>query len=262
MPLPERFSKDSVVEKWALNTNEYFNKIEDEITTEKDSSFNLLIETLELKERIEHKVQTNNYQDIDRLIQLYERKLVKAFKIIYKLMLSIRTNLSIMFLDSELPPEFISAISNTMNSSLTYVEFLQSEQDPIIIDLKKYKSGRITIKKTKPILARIDELDEDHVKLLLNLQRLLFFIEIWNSPTLDALFTNQDIHYDIKNFETHQDFFIKSLFKLNQFAKEFHHKVINIAKECKQTIPFSLKEKKLKKNDDAISLYAKIIHSF
>ncbi len=262
MPLPERFSKANVLEKWLLNTNQYFNKVEDEISAEKDSSFSLLIETLELKEKIEYKVQTNNYQNIDRLIKLYDRKLIDAFKLIYKLMLSIRTNLSIMFLDSELPPEFISTISNTMNSSLTFIEFLQSEQDSIFVDLNKYKSGRTTVKRTKPILARIDALDEDHNKLLLNFQRLLFFIEIWNSPTLEVLFTDQDIHYDIKNFESHQGFFINSLNKLNQFAKDFHHKVINAAMERKQSIPFSLKEKDSRKDDDAISLFAKIIHSY
>ena len=262
MPLPERFSKDQVLKKWSLNTNQFFNNIEDEIKAEKDSSFSLLIETLEIKDRIEQKVQNNNYKNIDRLIKLYERKLDDAFKLINKLMLSMRTNMSIMFLDSELPPEFISTISNTMNSSLTYLEFLQSERDPIIIDLSKYKSGRITVKKTKPILARINELEEDHGKLLLNFQRLLFFVEIWNSPTLDDLFTNQDINYDIKNFESKQEFFINSLTKLNQFAKDFHHKVINAAKERKQSIPFSLKEKESRKNDEAISLYAKIIHTF
>ncbi|TET32497.1 MAG: hypothetical protein E3J70_00910 [Candidatus Heimdallarchaeota archaeon] len=262
MPLPERFSKDEVFEKWSLRTNNYFNKIEEEIKAEKDSSFSLLIETLEYKEKIEHKVQTKNFQNIDQLIKLYEKKLVEAFKLIYKLMLTIRTDLSIMFLDSELPSEFITTISNTMNSSLTFLEFLQSEQDPIIIDLKKYKSGRTTVKKTKPILSQIDELDEDHSKLLLNFQRLLFFIEIWNSPSLDELFTDQDIHYDIKNFESHQEFFIKSLNKLDLFAKEFHHKVIDAAKKSKQLIPFSLKEKESRNDDDAISLYAKIIHSF
>ncbi|MHA1187043.1 MAG: hypothetical protein ACTSXA_14690 [Candidatus Heimdallarchaeota archaeon] len=262
MPLPERFSKAQVLEKWSFNTNQFFNNIEGEIKAEKDSSFSLLIETLEIKDKIEQKVQNNNFTNIDRLIKLYERKLVDAFKLITKLMLSMRTNMSIMFLDSELPPEFISTISNTMNSSLTYLEFLQSEQDPILIDLSKYKTGRITVKKTKPILARIDELEEDHGKLLLNFQRLLFFIEIWNSPTLDDLFTNQDINYDIKNFESKQEFFINSLTKLNQFAIDFHHKVINAAKEREQSIPFSLKEKESGKDADAISLFAKIIHSF
>ena len=262
MPLPERFSKVEVLEKWSLRTNLYFNKIEEEIKAEKDSSFSLLIETLEFKEKIVYKVQTKNFQSIDQLITLYEKKLVEAFELIYKLMLSIRTDLSIMFLDSELPPEFIATISNTMNSSLTFIEFLQSEQDPIIVDLKKYKSGRKTAKKTKPILARIDELDEDHSKLLLNFQRLLFFIEIWNSPSLSELFTDQDIHYDIKNFESHQEFFINSLNNLDRFAKDFHHKVIDVAKERKQLIPFSLKEKESRNDNDTISLYAKIIHSF
>ena len=262
MPLPDRFSREDVLKKWSLRTNNFFNKIEEEIKAKKDSSFSLFIETLEFREKIEYKVQAKNFQNIEHLIKLYEKKLVEAFKLIYKLMLSIRTDLSIMYLDSELPPEFITAISNTMNASLTFLEFLQSEQNPIIIDLKKYKSGRTTVKKSKPILARIDELDDNHGKLLLNFQRLLFFIEIWNSPGLDELFTDQDIHYNMKNFGLHQEFFLNSLNKLDHFAKDFHYKVINAAKERNQTIPFSLREKESSEIDDTISLYAKIIHSY
>jgi len=152
-------------------------------------------------------------------------------------------------------------VSNTINSSLVYLRFLQSERNSIIVDLKKYKTGRTNIKKSKPILVRIDELDNLHNELLLKLQKLLFFMEIWNSPSLEELFTDQDIHYAITNFDDHQDFYINSLLKLSQFAKDFHHKIIQTAKEHKKVVPFSLKENITNDDENTISLYAKIIHS-
>ena len=257
MPLPERFTKIQVIDKWMIRINSLFDRIELEIKEKKDTSFSMLIETIEFKEKIENKIRNKKYSSIDQLIKSYEKKLNKVFKTITEFMVSIRTDLSIMFLDSELPSEFMLCVSQTINSSIDYLRFLQSEQDPLMLDLKRYKSGRTTIKKSKPILIRIDKLDEIHNKLTLSLQRLLFFIEIWNSKSIDDLFTDQEIQYNIKNFDDYQEFFLNSLDKLTIYAKDFHHRVILASKEREKNQIF-----RLRNDDENIkSLYANLIHS-
>ncbi|MBY8995983.1 MAG: hypothetical protein KGD59_15645 [Candidatus Heimdallarchaeota archaeon] len=257
MPLPERFAKLEVLDKWMIRINNFFDKIELEIKEKKDTSFSMLIETIEFKEKIENKIKNKKYSNIDQLINSYEKKLDNTFDSINKFMVSIRTDLSIMFLDSELPSEFMFCVSQTINSSLTYLRFLQSEQDPLMIDLKRYKSGRTSVKKSKPILIRIDEMDEMHNELTLSLQRLLFFIEIWNSKSIDELFTDQEIQYNIKNFDDYQEFFLNSLDKLTIFAKDFHHKVILAVKEREKEQVFRIQNE----DENIKSLFANILHS-
>lgn len=261
MPLPKRFTKEQINHQWSKVVNNYFNKMEKKVQHNRESGyFNVLITTLELKRRIETRIKNKNYVNLNQVITSYKQQLEQTFINIIDLLFSLRTVYNLIYLEANLPAEFSLCINNVLNAIITYIQFLQLEIEDIIKNLRRFKSGRRTIKDSKSIIITIAELDKLHNKVFANFNKLILFMEVWNTKSIDDVFINSST-YCITNFDNYQDFFINSLNQLLNFGNNFHQRVVLAALEREKMIPFALREGLSEEEEETRSLFARIVHS-
>lgn len=261
LPLPKRFTRDIVLHKWVSLLDAIFEKVEAEIEEKSDSYFTNFIETITTKRVIEQKINEKTYKNLDREIIKYENLLQNSFTHMKDLLQDMKIAYSYIYLESELPVEYIMVVNKALNATINYVDYLKSEFS-IINSLKRFKAGRSKAKSTKPLFVLFDNLNKLEYKMMNQLQKLQLFMDIWHAEDVDDLFSGKTkLVYSEERFREESEYFINLIEKLNYQASEFHRRIILTARNRKKKIPMTFTADNKESDNDKIKLFANLIHS-
>jgi len=265
IPIPERFEREQVFKKWEEMINQIYNDLiakvnkQDIVLTNEDK---LLIENLRIIRKIEEAINDNQRELVVEYIENYQALVNDSFKLIKKALYSIRRKYSKIFFESKLKPEFMTYISNTINTMISYFYYLNSELNNVLAIFRQLLHGRSKIdiikKKTKAVFARISNLDQIQLLLLIQLAKLQLYMDIWSSKTIDDLFKPK-VKYDNKSIDNAH--FDKILNELTKTSKELHYKIIETTHEGEKEIPFTFSSNIDKKDKEKMHLISRIIHN-
>ncbi|MBN1328587.1 MAG: hypothetical protein JXA54_03850 [Candidatus Heimdallarchaeota archaeon] len=265
IPVPDRFNREDIYEKWEEMVNKIYNDLIEQVNNKDIKWTNddlMLIENFRIIRKMEDAINDNQRDTLANYIESYQTHVNDNFKLIESTLFTIRRKFSIIYFESKLKPAFMTSISKTINTMLSYFYYLNSELSFILSTFRQLLHGRSKIdiikKKTKAVFARISGLDLIEFALLIDLMKLQLFMDIWSSKNKDELFQTKT-KYDNEAIDNeHFDNILKNLTKISD---DLHYKLIEITREREKDIPFTFSNNITNKDEEKMHLISRIIHN-
>jgi len=264
IPIPERFTIDDIMKQWGLLLDSYFEKWEN-ILEEKKSKLHKeeekILETLVLVRRMEQSLENKDTVHFKSLIDDYAKAVKMSFEIYYGSLDKLRTSYGKIFLESNLPPEFMTYTNKLVNTLISYLNFLESILTDVQLILGRLVRGRGTLehfkKDTNKFFSTIEELDVLQYTIINELFKLEFYMDIWHSESPDDLFKTKK-SYTIEKLDI--EYFSKAMKKLDKLSTNFHIKIIKSSIAFEKVIPNTLSSEQ-DEIDEKLTIMARMLHT-